>query len=183
MAKPVAPPSSVTVSATVYVPAAAYACDTDAPLPEAPSPKSHAHDTTDPSASEDPDPSNDTDNPDTDDPIAAAAEVVRLVDDRVHGRATTPLGDRESSDRGREVLGRVLLHESLGLDATGEPLDGERPSGEQPQHPARDQLIVAHNLGLGDAMGREDQPVRARYLHSHPCYMRRRAPVESNALR
>ena len=51
------PPASLTVSVTGYVPATAYACDADTPLPDEPSPKLHAYDTIVPSGSNEPLPS------------------------------------------------------------------------------------------------------------------------------
>ena len=51
----VAPRLSVTVSLTLYVPAASYSCDAVAPVPLLPSPKSHAYSTMSPSASDESD--------------------------------------------------------------------------------------------------------------------------------
>ncbi len=68
----VAPLLSVTVNATVYVPAAAYVCVVVLPVPAAElSPKFHEYDATVPSGSDDVDPSNDATRPVDDDVNAA----------------------------------------------------------------------------------------------------------------
>ena len=88
---------------------------------------------------------------------------------RVHGRIgrdtiLTPR-DLDSADVVGEVIGGILLAESLRTDPAWIPLQGEGRAGDEGEHPFADLPIVSDQIGLREARLREQDLVWIRDLH------------------
>ncbi len=78
----------------------------------------------------------------------------QVVADRVVDGAAR-LGQLAAVDPLREVPGGVLLHDPRAVDAVGVALQHQRPAAQLRQDAAGDAAVVRGQVGLGEAVGRE----------------------------
>src|ERR687891_157260 len=80
-------------------------------------------------------------------------------------RTPRSVGAGDPVDPVGEALADLLLEEAALADPVGEPLHGDRAPVHQGQHPRRDRLVVADQVGLGDGVVGEQHLVRVADPH------------------
>ena len=95
--------------------------------------------------------------------VGQVAQPLDVVDEQVVDVAARVLG-RDGDGVHRRGLRRLLLEEAGVVDAVGEAVQHERPTGQVRQHRVGDLLVVASEVGLGEPGVGEQRLVGSRDL-------------------